>query len=294
MTPWPEPRLHAVDAPGPEPLSSDGLELAYAALERVRAEHGLDRLTLVLEDPSLGRQLLVCPRGELPGPVGPDAGPWLAEPELTGGTDLDLAGALCRVSVRDATDDGGLDGLELELRRLDGVDAVGLDSANGVVRVQTAATDDTVTDRALEAVRSRSATLVLEVIRLAPAVPPSLEPIVWATTVPLEVVAVRADAPPGEIEVHLRGGDVRTVGRAPASAGLVGAAEAALSAWHARPAAPRRSLTWARVVESAGDTRYVVAVAIADPHHVTVAHGIGGGSTALDAAARATADALSR
>ena len=94
--------------------------------------------------------------------------------------------------------------------------------------------------------------------------------------------------------MHLGGGDVRTVGRTPLGEGLLGATRAALEAWHRRPGASARSIGWARTVESAPDARVVVAVALEGAGHITVAHGIGEGTNAFEAAARATVDALSR
>jgi hypothetical protein len=122
-------------------------------------------------------------------------------------------------------------------------------------------------------------------------VPP--DSISWAPDAPLEVVAVHTEPETGELEVHLRGGDVRTLGRA-TSRGLVGAATATLEAWHARPGAPRRAIGWARTVETSTDGRFVVAVALEDSQRVTVAHGIGSGANPLEAAVAATVDALTR
>ena len=123
---------------------------------------------------------------------------------------------------------------------------------------------------------------------------PAAAPIAWVPSSPLELLAVRTDQEAGELEVHLGGGDVRTVGRTPLGEGLLGATRAALEAWHRRPGAPARSIGWARTVESAPDASVVVAVALEDAGHITVAHGIGEGTNAFEAAARATVDALSR
>lgn len=302
MTPLPEPHLQAVAAPGAVALSGDGLALAYAALERVRSEHRLDRLIVVVDDARLGRQLLVVPRGQLASAEVDEELGWRADPALAESpTDLDLAVALCRLAVRAASDDdrsaGPLDELELALRRLNGVEAVTMDGGE-LLLVQTGPTSPPGLNRAvLETVKTRlDRTVVVQLV--GPGGPAGRdgqtpEAISWAPDAPLEVVAVRTEPETGELEVHLRGGDVRTLGRT-ASRGLVGAATATLEAWHARPDAPRRAIGWARTVETSGDGRFVVAVALEDSRRVTVAHGIGSGPNPLEAAVAATVDALIR
>jgi hypothetical protein len=303
VTPLPEPHLRAVAAPGAVALSGDGLALAYAALERVRSEHRLDRLIVVVDDARLGRQLLVVPRGQLASAEVDEELGWRADPALAESpTDLDLAVALCRLAVRAASDDdrsaGPLDELELALRRLDGVEAVTMDDGGELLLVQTGPTAPPGLNRAvLETVKTRlDRTVVVQLV--GPGGPAGRdgrtpEAISWAPDAPLEVVAVRTEPETGELEVHLRGGDVRTLGRT-ASRGLVGAATATLEAWHARPDAPQRAIGWARTVETSADGRFVVAVALEDSRRVTVAHGIGSGPNPLEAAVAATVDALIR
>ena len=150
---------------------------------------------------------------------------------------------------------------------------------------------------ALDVIRSRfDRSVVVEVVRHGAGMPAGAgAPISWVPGSPFELLAVRTDQELGELEVHLGDGDVRTVGRAPLRDGIIGAAHAALDAWHRRPAArPARSVGWARTVEAAAGTRVVVAVALEDAGHITVAHGIGEGTNSFEAAAHATVDALSR
>jgi len=302
VTPLPEPHLRAVGAPDAVDLSGEGLALAYAALERVRSEHGLVRLTVAVDDARLGHQLLVVPRGQ-PGSAAVDVQRgWHAEPPLAElPSDLELALALCRLAVRVAPDDesaGPLEALEVALRGLDGVEAVTMDGGGELLVVQAGPTAPATLNRAvLEVVKERlDRTVVVEILGAGdPSSRPPLPPdaISWAPGAPLEVVAVRTERETGELEVHLRGGDIRTVGRTP-NRGLVGAAAATLAAWHARPDAPRRAIGWARTVETASDGRFVVAVALEDSRRVTVAHGIGSGPNPLEAAVAATVDALIR
>jgi hypothetical protein len=289
--------LRAVARPARESLDGDGLALAYAALERVRAEHRLFRLSVLVDDPRLGRQVLVVPRGELPCTVDERAG-WSAEPPLEEPTtDIELAVALCRIVLQVEVPTRPVDVVELALRRLEGVDAVAFDVDGDVIRVRVAGSaSDTVAADALRVVKTElDHTVVVEVVRAggAPvAAPAATAPVGDGSAV--EVVAVQAAPESGELEIHLRAGDVRTVGRAALTRGLVGAAEATLEAWHARPGAPTRRVAWARTVETSADARFVVAVALETPAAHTVAHGIGAGPNPIDAAVQATVDALSR
>jgi len=302
VTPLPEPRLRAVEAPEERALSSEGLELVYAALERVRVEHDLRRLTVAVDDTKLGAQLLVVPRGTR-GTVGVDPlRGWSSDPPLPGvPLDVELVVALCRLALRDATGEEApttaRDALEVALRRLDGVEAASIDTGGEVLGVQTGpGAPPTVGQTVLEVVKERlDHTAVVELVGVADGDSRAGRPdaIAWAPGGALELVAVRTEDPTGELEVHLRGGEIRTIGRS-ATRGLVGAAEAALAAWHARPGAAARAIGWARTVETSSDGTVVVAVALEDPRRVTVAHGIGSGSDPIRAAAAATVDALSR
>lgn len=302
MTALPEPpRLRAVEDGDRDPLEREGLALVYAALEHTMARAALDRLTVAVDDDALGRQLLTAPRSQLPGPLDADVA-WSATPPVEGDAiDMDVLRALCRLALRGAVLDetaGEFDVAELALRGVAGIEAVAADPANDVVRVQAPASPDgdAVAGAALDVIRRRfDRSVVVEVVRQGAAAPAAAgAPISWVPTSPFELLAVRTDQEVGELEVHLGGGDVRTVGRAPLRDGIIGAAHAALDAWHRRPGAPSRSVGWARTVEAAAETTVVVAVALEDAGHITVAHGIGEGTNSFEAAARATVDALSR
>jgi hypothetical protein len=303
MIAMPESHLRAVNPPEGEALGGDGLALAYASLERVRAEHGLDRLTVVVDDPALGRQLLVAPRGALPPGNLADTAGWRAEPPLDAGhLDVDLAATVCRQALRlsklEPNAAGPADALELALRDLTGVEAVAIDPAIEVVRVRvgSSAIGSDLAPHALRLARAHvDHSVVVELVRTdafgpAPSEASAVSPGAGA----LEVLTVRTDPSSGELEVHLRAGEIRTVGRGLLASGLIGAANATLAAWHARPGAPRRAVRWARTVETSAAGRFVVAVALEDPRNVTVAHGIGAGPNPLDAAVAATFDALLR
>jgi hypothetical protein len=294
VTALPEPaHLRAVSEPAGQPLDGDGLALAYAALERVRREHRLVRLSVVIDDPVLGRQVLVAPRGELPPTLDESSG-WSAEPPIDEpSTDLELAVALCRTTLRVEVPASPIDTAELALRRLDGVEIVAVDA--DVIRIQVGPlAPDQVARQAIGVVKAHlDRTVVVEVTRAHPAgIRASAEPSSVSSPV-LELVAVRTLPESGELEVHLRAGEARTIGRASLTRGLVGAAEATLAAWHSLSGDPVRRLAWARTIETSADARFIVAAAIEVAATLDTAYGIGTGRNPMEAAVRATTDALS-
>lgn len=293
MTALPEPsRLRAVNGSPPPELDGDGLALAYAALERVRAEHGLERLSVTVDDPILGRQVLVVPRGTPASATDAEPG-WSSRPPIDAATtDLDLAVALCRTALRvEATESP--DRVELELRRLVGVEAVAIET--DVIRVQVRpSAPDGIADEVLGVVKAQfDRTVVIEVTRAAPAAASGSggQP-TRASSPNVEVIAVRTAPESRELEVHLRVGEVRTVGRVSLTRGLVGAAQATLEAWHAGREGAARRVAWARTVETSVNARFVVAVALEQTASPAVAYGIGTGRNPMEAAVFATADAL--
>ncbi|HEV2994271.1 MAG TPA: hypothetical protein VG012_07625, partial [Acidimicrobiia bacterium] len=288
MTAMPEPaHLRAVDAPVADPLGGEGLSLAYAALERLAADHDLDRFTVVVDDRHLGRQVLSVPRSALPSE--PPSSGWSAEPPLDADTDVELTVALCRLALRTATIDDArtpVDALELELRCLAEVEAVAMDTEDHVVRVQLepGASGDALIRRVRDLATARlGRSVVLEIVRRGGTPSrPELTPIAWAPPAPVEVVAVLTHPESDEIEVHLTGGDVRTVGRAALSRGLLGGAEATLDAWHARPGASRRGVAWVHPVDTESVGQCVVALALEDPAADGPVHGIGHGPSPVE------------
>jgi hypothetical protein len=103
------------------------------------------------------------------------------------------------------------------------------------------------------------------------------------------IVAVRTAPDAGEIEVHVRDRETRTVGRAPTADGLAGAAGATLDALRQAGVVADVTVAWARTVETAPG-RFVVAVALQDGGR-ELGHGVAAGASPLEAAARAALDA---
>lgn len=225
-----------------------------------------------------------------------------------------------------------LDDLELELRKLPGVRAAGFDERDDVLMIQLHVS--TVTgpepDVPLPIAATRIATrhcdrqVAVEVVRwrdapsasaaVLPAnanadtatspTEPGLAPVAAVPSAPTieaaerpRLLAVLSFPDTDELEVHLVRGGRRTIGRAPASRGLVGAVEATLEAIRSLDlpvAAP--SAQWARALDSEeGSILVAVSLTVEDPDDGAVhAYGLAAGSSPIDAAARSALDALNR
>jgi hypothetical protein len=110
------------------------------------------------------------------------------------------------------------------------------------------------------------------------------------------LLAVLAFPDTDELEVHLVLDGRRTIGRAPVSRSTEGAVQATLDAVRDLGVGLDAHVRWARTVDSAEDSdRQVVAVALVDvDSRAPVQYGLAAGASLIDAAARATLDALNR
>jgi hypothetical protein len=224
-----------------------------------------------------------------------------------------------------------IDDLELELRRLPGVRAAGFDESPDVLLVQLHVADDAGraersdqpvpvsasriaarhSDRpvAVEVVRWRAAPVAPAPVAPVPTPRGIAEPVVVATvSESAEVVAIEAIRPrllavlafpdTDELEVHLVLDGRRTIGRAAARRGIEGAVEATIDA--VRELGMQNGLApharWARALDEAGyGDEVVVAVALEGvDDRRSVHYGMASGTSPIDAAARATLDALNR
>jgi hypothetical protein len=215
-----------------------------------------------------------------------------------------------------------LDNLELELRKLPGVCAAGFDERDGMLLVQLHVRDDV--DEAQQplpvaaariAARYSHRPAAVEVVRrrgMATSTALSSESeyaaIPLAEPEPAVVIrhddahararllAVLAFPETDELEVHLVHNGRRTIGRAPASHGLVGAVEATIDAIRELGAAFEPHPRWARSITDAGEDRTVVAVALEGEldGDALLDYGLAAGASPIDAAARSTLDALNR
>jgi hypothetical protein len=226
-------------------------------------------------------------------------------------------------------DPSGLDDLELELRMLPGVRAAGFDHEDDVLFVQVHVAEEQsdavgalsatrIAARhaqgpvAVEVARWRSASPALEPpdddayvdlggeLDLGSELPLADEPTATAIDARIEstrprLLAVLVFPDTDELEVHLIHDGRRTIGRAPASRGLVGAVDATIEAVRALGAAIDPRTRWARALDANGDGRELVAVALAaDADEPTMHYGLAAGASPIDAAARSTLDALNR
>jgi hypothetical protein len=221
-----------------------------------------------------------------------------------------------------------LDDLELELRKLPGIRWVAFTELGDRLLIQVHAMHDARGDLALEASRIAGRhcdlPIAVDVVRwmarpgtdgadlerdplwsngaapvvqtasgVAPTSSPPVSPSPAADSRP-EILGVVTVAETSEVEVHLGDGTTRTIGRAPMSRGLVGAADATLEAVREgfTIASPVEA-EWARPIETALAGHPLVAVALAKPGG-DQCHGLSSADSEIEAAARATLDAVSR
>jgi hypothetical protein len=194
-------------------------------------------------------------------------------------------------TVRDAEVITGLDELELQLRQLRGVVAVGFSETPGLLVVELQAGPDADDDLA------RTATLLVDarVARRA-----AVEVVRWGDGAPappetrLRLVDVTTDPAAGDIAVHLARREDHAVGRAPTARGLLGVVEATVYAMRTFLPDLRYLPGWARTVETTPERRFIVVASVTDPEARSHLRGAAEGATPLEATVRATLAALNR
>lgn len=214
-----------------------------------------------------------------------------------------------------------LDDLEIELRKLPGVRAAGFSERDDVLLVQLQVGDASEPGLPLRATRiahrHSERPVAVELVRWrsmpasattpSPAPAPTTEtpvvpgadtePTVDLTREPAErrvrLLAVLTFPDTDELEVHLTLDGRRTIGRAAASRGLLGAVEATLDAL--RAFAPTLTLGpgWARPIDVSSNEPFLVACEVSAGAGAA-RHGIATGSSPIEAAARASLHALNR
>jgi len=183
------------------------------------------------------------------------------------------------------------DELEIELRRLAGVLAVGFAEADGIVVVEIQAgpdaCDELAREATAEAIRRLGRPVAVEVVRWGDGPPRPAE-------ARLRLLDVATDPAAGELAVHLARGDERAVGRASTAHGLLGVVEATVYA--IRTFVPDLTYLpgWARTVETTPDRRFLVVASVTDPEARVHLRGVAEGSTPIEAGVRATLAALNR
>jgi hypothetical protein len=217
---------------------------------------------------------------------------------------------------------GSLDDLELELRKLPGVRAAGFEERDDMLLIQLHVADKgekvempVPVSASRIAARHSDRPVAVEVVRWrSVAVAPAPAPLAAVST-PVAVaaddenddedtdprrarlLAVLAFPDTDELEVHLILEGRRTIGRAAASTGLVGAVEATIDAVRGLGAPFEPRAKWARALDDTNDDdRVVVAVALeaVEDDEPALQYGLAAGASPIDAAARSTLDALNR
>ena len=184
-----------------------------------------------------------------------------------------------------------LDELELALRRLRGVVAVGFVEDERVLVVELQAGeesyDDLARDAILLAVEHVATPVAVELVRWGDGVPPQRES-------RLRLVELTTDPSAGELTVRLARGEEEALGRASTAGGLPAAVEATVYAVRAFLPELTYLPGWARTVETTPDRRFLVVASVTDPLARTHLRGAAEGTTPIEGAVRATLAALNR
>jgi hypothetical protein len=214
-----------------------------------------------------------------------------------------------------------LDDLELELRKLPGVRAAGFDARDDLLIVQLHVVPGSAAESSLPVAATRIAArhadrpVAVEVVRWrepASAAPATAAASTDTGTTPaapsapaeaaadhgepgrMRLLAVLSFPDTDELEVHLILDGRRTIGRAPASRGLVAALDATLAAVRDFGFPLDPTPRWARALETSEDESLVaVALDEAEPGE-RILYGVAPGASPVDAAARATLAAINR
>ena len=281
------------DAPTP------GLAALYAALARTLDRHQLDAFAVAVDDPDLGHQAFAAgadARAAL-AELGADTDRrWAARPSLADPPpEVDALCALAATALRLGRIDPGADpdaALETFVRGLPHITAVLRTGAVVEATVVPGHRDEVVTRLAGSDIPASGAVVLHEAV--APDAPVAHTPSARART---ELVAVRSLPETGELEVHLRSGGDRTIGRAPLSRAATGAAGATLDALtQLDPEADRTTpyrVGWVRTIDTTPDREFLVAVMVRRGYDRPL-YGLAAGASPIEAAARATLHACNR
>jgi hypothetical protein len=184
-----------------------------------------------------------------------------------------------------------LDELELALRLLRGVVAVGFTEADGmlIVEVQAGADADDALPReaTLRAHEHAGMPVAVEIVRWGG----GNEPVREAR---LRLVDVVTDPDANTLSVRLARGDDTATGRGAMEHGLLAAVEATVYATRTFVQDLTYLPGWARVVETTPDRRFLVVASVTDPEARRHLRGAAEGTSPVEAAVRATLAALNR
>ena len=274
-----------------------GLPALYDALDESRDRHHANALAIAIDDGELGLQVFA---------VGDDAAAivaecvadptrdWAAAPAVEiPPSEISLLRALAATALRLGSVDPGADpatGFEVAVRGTPGVHAV--TRTGGVLRV-------TADPEAREAVASALSGLVghasdtIVVLDGADLASPASTDAGLPARSRVVLVSVQSRPESGELEVHLRHDDQRTIGRGALARAGAAAADATLDALGELGEAPGHRVAWVRTVDTLPDRKFLVAVSLTRTDDTPV-YGIALGSSPIEAAARATLAACNR
>ena len=184
-----------------------------------------------------------------------------------------------------------LDELDIQLRRLRGVVAVGFVETDDLLLVEVQAdaeADDALPrDATVLAAEHSDGPVAVEVVRWGDGGPHHPE-------ARLRLVELTTDPAAGELTVRLARGEQEAVGRASTAGGLPAAVEATVYAVRAFLPDLTYLPGWARTVETTPDRRFLVVASVTDPLVRTHRRGAAEGATPIEGAVRATLAALNR
>ncbi len=184
-----------------------------------------------------------------------------------------------------------LDELELALRRLRGVVAVGFVEVDGLLLVEIQAgaeAEETLARDATVTAHEHAGTPVtVEIVRWGGGFEPARDGRV-------RLIEVATDPEAGALAVRIARGDEHAVGRGNMEHGLLGAVEATVYAIRTFVPALPFLPGWARVVETTPDRRFLVVASVTEPETRRHLRGAAEGATPVDGAVRATLAALNR
>jgi hypothetical protein len=286
-------------APDRDPAPT-GLSALYDALGATARRHHLDALALAVDDPDLGHQAFAVGAEAAAALAGLDDDPqrrWWALPEPDEPpAELDALRALARTAVRLGVADPAADpasALEVFVR---GIPSVATVLRNGTVVEVTVAPGtgaEIVRGLAASELPGTGAVVVHDLAAAGAGRPDGPS----AALPRAELVAVRSLPESGELEIHLRSADRRTVGRGPlARAGAAAAAATldALADLHPdTPATQALRVGWVRTIDTTPDREFLVAVTLRREQGSTL-YGLAAGASPIEAAARATLHACNR
>jgi hypothetical protein len=289
------------------------LALAYQALTLLVEARRLRDAVVVLDDPTLGRQLLAAGRRPLTRAdealVDGPPGCWTEPAAEANDLELELVQRVCATALHAAVQaperGSPVDAVELALRQLPGVYGAAVDAEDPIVEVY--ATGDTEPDLARRVGSLARAhlddVLTVDLVRRAtpspsplerppspPPAAPAPEPAAAAPALDEAPELLAAHTLPGytTIEVLLRSNGAARVGHGPRRSGLAGAVAAALDAL----ATPSLALLWVRTIRTTTAGQCTAAVALRSGAWASARYGTGDGANPIEAAARAAVRAV--